>query len=178
MTNVIEQAFIPPAGIIHRSTVRVVLRDGRTGEIKAVRENVMNAKVAGTWNMLISGVTNSTGTQSCVFAGLGTGENWATADTTLTDEVLSRTIGNLSHDAASPTWSLSFSWTDSATSESIAQAGIFTSYTGGILYLKATLRYLVKRILGAIFARLTKNSQDVLNIAWTRGARVTPGFGL
>lgn len=154
MSNLIEVQ--PQAvGFAHRSDILIVLRDGRTGEMRDFRR-VQNMKVYGTVNMLVSGVTNSTGTQSAVYGALGSGPDVASADTTLSGEVLSRTVGRLSHDANSPTWSLSFSWTDSATSVSIGQCGILASYTGGILYLKAT------------FARLTKNSQDVLNIAWTQ----------
>lgn len=112
-------------------------------------------KVYGTVNLIVSGVMGG-GAKSCVYAGLGSGETVASADTTLEGEQLSRTIGRLSHDANSPTWSLSFSWSGPTGSVSIAQIGIFTSYTGGILYLKAT------------FSRLTKNSQDLVNVAWTQ----------
>ena len=154
MVNFIE---VQPqrVGLAHNSDILLVLRDGRTGEMRDFRR-IQNMKVYGTVNMLISGVTNSTQAGSAVYAGLGSGPSVASADTTLSGELLSRTVGRLSHDANSPTWSLSFSWTDSASSVSIGQVGLFTSYTGGLLYLKAS------------FARLTKNSQDVLNIAWTQ----------
>lgn len=137
--------------------LKLVLR-GPDGRIKAVR-NVKNMKVYGTVNMIASGVTLGQGTLSATYLGLGSGLTVASADTALEGEVSqvaagNRTIGAYSHDANSPSWNLSFSFTDFPTTVSIGQAGILTSLTGGTLYLKAT------------FAVVTKNSQDVLNVAW------------
>jgi len=129
----------------------LVLR-GPDGRIKAVR-HARNHKVVGTFNVMASAICGSS-SLSAVNLGLGSGPDVVSADTDLSGEVLSRTVGNYSHDAGSANWNLSFSFTDSPATVSIGQAGIFTSQTGGVLYLKAT------------FARITKNSQDVLNVAW------------
>ena len=129
----------------------LVLR-GPGGRIKAVR-HVRNTKVYGTFNIMASALTGST-SKSCAILGLGSGPDVVSADTALSGEVLSRTVGRYSHDANSPSWNLSFSFTDSPATVSIGQAGILTSLTGGVLYLKSS------------FARLTKHSQDLLNVAW------------
>jgi hypothetical protein len=129
----------------------LVLR-GPDGRIKAVR-SVPNMKVYGTFNVIASAVGQGQTLSAC-YLGLGSGPDVASADTALSGEVLSRTIGRYSHDANSPSWNLSFSFTDSPVTVSIGQAGILTSLTGGTLFLKAT------------FARLTKMSQDLLNVAW------------
>jgi len=146
----------PAAAAIEKMTLfgglKLVLR-GPDGRIKAVR-HVKNMKVYGTVNMIASGVTLGQGTLSATYLGLGSGPGVASADTTLSGEALSRTLGRYSHDANSPSWNLSFSFTDSPATVSIGQAGILTSLTGGTLYLKAS------------FARITKNSQDVLNVSW------------
>jgi len=131
----------------------LVLR-GPDGRIKAMR-TVPNMKVYNTFNLLATIFGDSLGlpkTINCL--GLGSGPDVASSDTALSGEVLSRTIGRYSHDANAPNWNLSFSFTDSPVTVSIGQAGILTSLTGGLLYLKAT------------FARITKNSQDVLNVAY------------
>lgn len=131
--------------------LKLVLR-GPDGRIKAVRD-IKNMKVYGTVNIIASAVAQGQTLSAC-YLGLGSGLTVASADTVLEGEKLSRTIGRYSHDANSPSWNLSFSFTDSPATVSIGQAGILTSLTGGILYLKAT------------FALITKNSQDVLNVAW------------
>lgn len=136
--------------------LKMVLR-GPDGRIKAVR-HVTNMKVYGTFNIIASAVAQGQ-TLSAVYLGLGSGLTVASADTALEGEVSqvaagNRTIGNYSHDANNPNWNLSFSFTDFGTTVSIGQAGILTSLTGGTLFLKAT------------FAVITKNSQDVLNVAW------------
>lgn len=134
----------------------LVLR-GPDGRIKAVR-HAHNHKVYGTFNVMASAICGST-TLSAVNLGLGSGTTVASADTDLEGEISlvadgNRTLGRYSHDADAPQWNLSFSFTDFDTTVSIGQAGIFTSLTGGVLYLKAT------------FALLTKHSQDLLNVAW------------
>lgn len=129
----------------------LVLR-GPDGRIKAIR-HARNMKVYGTVNIMASALAGST-SKSAAILGLGSGSDVVSADTALSGEVLSRTGGRYSHDANSPSWNLSFSFTDSPATVSIGQAGILTSLTGGVLYLKAS------------FARITKNSQDVLNVAW------------
>jgi len=136
--------------------LKLVLR-GPDGRIKAVR-HVKNMKVYGTVNIIASAVAQGQ-TLSANKLGLGSGPSVASADTTLSGEISqvaagNRTIGRYSHDANSPSWNLSFSFTDFPTTVSIGQAGILTSLTGGTLYLKAS------------FSRITKNSQDVLNVAW------------
>lgn len=139
----------------HTSKIQFVVKDGRTGEVKAIRES-RNMKVYGTFNLLISGVTASQGS-SAVYCALGSGPDVASADTTISGEIAvagSRTVGRVSHDANAPNWNLSWSFTAITTSTSIGQVGILTSATGGTLYLKAS------------FARLTLNSQDLLYIAW------------
>ena len=157
MTDQLEVRELQALPFVHRSTLRIEIRDGRTGELKNFLDiHPANMKVYGTVNMIVSGVTNSAGIASAAYAALGSGPDVASADTTLSGELISRTVGRLSHDANSPTWSLSWSFTDQAGSISIGQAAIYTSLTGGVMYLKAT------------FARLTKNSQDVLNLAWTQ----------
>lgn len=134
----------------------LVLR-GPDGRIKAVR-HARNMKVYGTFNIMASAICGST-TLSAVNLGLGCGPDVVSADTELSGEISlvaagNRTLGRYSHDANSPSWNLSFSLTDFTATVSIGQAGILTSLTGGVLYLKAT------------FARLTKHSQDLLNVAW------------
>lgn len=134
----------------------LVLR-GPDGRIKAVR-HAQNHKVYGTFNIMASAICNST-TLSAVNLGLAEGVSVQSSDTTLTTEISlvaagNRTLGRYSHAADTPNWNLSFSFTDFDTTVSVAQAGIYTSLTGGVLYLKAT------------FAILTKHSQDVLNVAW------------
>lgn len=147
--------MMPAPAAIEKMTLfgglTLVLR-GPDGRIKAVRR-VRNMKVYGTVNIIASAVAQGQ-TLSASYLGLGSGPDVASADTTLSGEVLSRTVGRYSHDANSPSWNLSFSFTDSPATVSIGQAGILTSYTGGTLFLKAS------------FARITKNSQDVLNVAW------------
>lgn len=144
-----------PSAMIEKMTlfgkVTLVLR-GPDGRIKAVR-HAWNMKVYGTFNIMASAVAQGQ-TLSASYLGLGSGPDVASADTVLSGEVLSRTVGRYSHDANSPSWNLSFSFTDSPATVSIGQAGILTSLTGGTLFLKAT------------FARLTKHSQDVLNVAY------------
>lgn len=129
----------------------IVLR-GPDGRIKAVR-HARNMKVYGTFNVMASAVCGSA-SKSAAFLGLGEDDEVESADTDLTTEVLSRTVGRFSHDANNEQWNLSFSFTDSPATVSIGQAGIFTSLTGNTLFLKAT------------FARITKHSQDLLNVAW------------
>lgn len=134
----------------------LVLR-GPDGRIKAIR-HAKNMKVYGTFNVMASNVTEGAGL-SARYCGLGSGPSVASSDTALSGEISlvaagNRTVARYSHDANSPSWNLSFSFTDFDTTVSIGQAGILTSLTGGTLYLKAT------------FARITKNSQDVLNVAW------------
>jgi len=129
----------------------LVLR-GPDGRIKAVR-HIHNHKVIGTFNIMASAICGSA-SLSAVNLGLGSGPDVVSTDTALSGEVLSRTVGRYSHDANNPNWNLSFSFTDSPDTVSIGQAGILTSLTGGTLFLKAT------------FARITKQSQDLLNISW------------
>lgn len=134
----------------------LVLR-GPDGRIKAVRR-VKNMKVYGTVNIMASAVAQGQ-TLSASYLGLGSGPDVVSADTALSGEISivaagNRTVGRYSHDANSPSWNLSFSFTDFSVTVSIGQAGILTSLTGGTLYLKAS------------FARITKNSQDLLNVAW------------
>jgi len=148
----------PPKRGIERFTVAsrvtLVVRDGITGKIKAVR-TTKNMAVYGTFNVIASAVCNDPGTNiTCNKLGLGSGPDVESADTELSGETASRTIGRFSHDENAPQWNLSFSVSALAATISIRQAGIFTSLTGGVLYLKAT------------FASLTVNSQDVLNVAW------------
>lgn len=150
----------PPAAALERMTLfgklSLVLR-GPDGRIKAVR-HAKNMKVYGTFNVIASNVTEGAGL-SARYGAVGEGTSVASADTALDAEISqvaagNRTIGLYSHDANSPSWNLSFSFTDFPTTCSIGEAGILTSLTGGTLYLKAT------------FAVITKNSQDVLNVAW------------
>ena len=155
------------SGLAHTSTIRLVVRDGFTGEIKAIRET-RNAKLLDTYNLLYTSLIAGAGTKSIVWLGLGTDEDWATGDNTLTGEIGAdgdtggRTAPRVSHDADSERWSLSWSYSEGSKTHSIAQAGIWNTNTGTdavagcLLFLKAT------------FARLTLNTQDVLNIAWTQ----------
>jgi hypothetical protein len=152
MATIVET---PVGGVYHRSMGMIVIRDGRTGEVKETHP-FRNMKVYGTVNALISALTNSGGGISAVYLGLGSGPDVLSADTALSGEVLSRTVGRLSHDANSPTWSLSWSYTDSPATYSIGQAGIFNTYTGALMFLKAS------------FARVIKNSQDLLYVSWTQ----------
>jgi hypothetical protein len=136
--------------------VILVLRD-KDGNIKAVRE-ATNMKVYGTFNIIASAVCNDPATNlTANKLALGSGQTVASSDTALEGEsdALSRTIGRFSHDAGAPNWNLSWSVSGKVgTAVVVAQAGIFTSLTGGILYLKTT------------FATLTVGSTDVLNVAW------------
>lgn len=147
--------MIPPTSTMEKMTLfgklMLVLR-GPDGRIKAVR-HARNTKVYGTFNVMASAICGSA-TKSAAFLGVGSGPDVVSADTALSGEVLSRTVGRFSHDANAEQWNLSFSFTDSPATVSIGQAGIFTSLTGNTLFLKAT------------FARITKNSQDLLNVAW------------
>lgn len=154
------------SGLAHTSTLRLVLRDGITGEIKAIRES-RNAKLLDTYNLIFTSLCAAAGTKSLVWLGFGTDEDWATGDNTLTGEIGAdggtggRTAPRVSHDADSERWSLSWSYSEGSKTHSIAQAGIWNTGTGtdaagGFLFLKAT------------FARLTLNTQDVLNVAWTQ----------
>ena len=134
--------------------VTLILR-APDGRIKAVR-HARNMKVYGTFNVLASAVAQGQGLSACYLA-LGSGPDVASSDTALSVEITvcgSRTIGRYSHDANNPNWNLSWSFTANTTSFSTGQAGIFTSLTGGTLFLKAT------------FARLSIMSQDLLQIAW------------
>lgn len=135
----------------------LILR-GPDGRIKAVRET-QNMKVYNTFNIMASALCNdpATNTGTACKLALGSGPDVASADTTLSGEIAvcgSRTIGRYSHDANAPNWNLSWSFTAQTASFSVGQAGVYTSITAGLLYLKAT------------FARLTVMSQDLLNISW------------
>ncbi len=152
-------------GFTLNSRVLLVVRDGRTGKIKDVREG-FNDKVLNTYNLIatINGHTASyTGTINAI--ELASGANNASSDTALSGATMGgqgRTRARMSHNANEASWTLSASFTAATVSYSVGQAGIFqgtatvTVPGGGAMYLKAT------------FARLAVSSQDVVNLVWTQ----------
>lgn len=158
MSNIVEEIPVSQIGIAHSSIAKLVVRDGKTGEIKDVRYG-HNDKLNATYSALISAMVNSgfNGVNSIVICGVSSSDAIAVTDVSLTDEVGDgslRTYGNLSWDAANPAWNLSWSFTNNAVSYSIGTAGIFWTFTGDGLYLKAS------------FAHVIVSSQDSLFVAW------------
>lgn len=143
---------------MHGQVTLVVRRPD--GSIRDMRISQSNMKIIGTMNIIASAICNDPATNAgtCNKLALGTGDGVVSTDTALTGEIgagcLSRTLGRYSHDSGSAMWNLSWSITAWSYSDSIGQAGIFTSITGGSLYLKAT------------FAHVIVNSQDTLSVAW------------
>ena len=125
------------------------------GTIRSIRETRKNMKVAGTMNLIASMMCNDAAqAATCNKFGMGSGPDVVSADTALSGEKTSRTIGRFSHDAGAAQWNLSFSLTEWTESNSLYQAAIFNTLTGATMYLKAT------------FLQMTVMSQDVLNCSW------------
>ena len=142
--------------LVWHGELRLVVRDSRTGEIKKTL-TAPNQKLSVTFPHLGSILFNNPGdftnrTQNKM--GIGSADGLDSADTTLSGETESRTLGRFSQNTNSPAMNLSFSFTNHINTISIGQAAIFFTLTGGNAFVKAS------------FTRLTISSQDALQATW------------
>ncbi len=151
---------LPYSPFTHESIVHIVVRDGITGEIKETRIG-HNDKLNATYSAIISALVGSGDTRinSIVICGVSSGDAIAITDVSLTGEIgtaSDRTYGALSWDANAAMFNLSFSFTANTATFTIGTAGLFWTFTGDGLYLKAS------------FARVQVKSQVSLYVAWTQ----------
>lgn len=159
MSNIVDQMPNPApiGGFVHSSRIELVVRDGLTGEIRE-RTVAYNNKIYSTYSILISAIINSDATlpKSIVICGLGCSDSIQVADVSITGEIgdaSARTVGNLSWDANSPAFNLSFSFTAGAT-YTVGTLGLFWTFTGDGLFLKTST------------ARTQVSNGDSLYVSW------------
>ena len=159
MTQIVEEmpGRVPIGAFVHHSQVDLVVRDGRTGEIKAHTRG-FNNKINSTYSVLISAIVNSSPSPNSIkWCGVGQSTDVAVTDVSLTDEVgnaSERTIPRLSWDAAAARFNYTFSFTANSITYTVAAVGLFWTQTGDGLFPKTSI------------AKTQVSSQDSLYIMW------------
>ena len=151
--------MLRPEWTSHRTTIRgrplIVLRD-QHGRIRDIRSGP-NLIVQNGWEMIASQIGKSAGGTGAQNIGLGTDSGpIASTDNTISTETASRILATWSSSVGCVTWNLSASFGSGVPGggDSIRQAGVLTSATGGTMFAKAS------------FAVVNKGSADSLLVTW------------
>lgn len=142
-----------------KNTVEFVVRDA-DGNLKQTGISTnLRTTVGADWQADVMGNSTQPVSARWIALTVNTGAP-AAGDTTLTGEIttggLARAVGTYAHTASTASYTITLTFTASATHTAVHKAGLFTAITGGILVFETNLSSDVSLVSG-----------DTLTITWT-----------